>query len=599
MAKKTQAATPTVAIGETISIGELATRIDAGNGFLDFCDGGITFTSTDANGNTVRNKSPKIENMQTVTLSGLSATSMYLAYVDAFTTDDNFKTYVFETSNDGKVIAVEEYHKGQYAILREQNGILDIAVPEDPKKGLPIITAVLLGKWAHMKENGFPYTEAMSRFTGTLITKDATGTTQTVSGSYDTIWQKSLDAWKMVDSTLQLQIKKLENELRAFISVEDKNGTTFRIRKITKLEEKILSPQCEKSKYFKNTKTPDEFETACDELAELFGQKKRGTLKDALMALPKLMSPEEMFEEQKFLVHTWDEELFQNGFVLEGWIWEALFGTANGVYKNLFPYGPAGSGKSTLKQLMSFALGLPDWGDIVCSSNMDRNHFIAEHIIDDEGKISVKYSALIKCLRYGGIVEIQEPTCIRDPGVLTCTNNYIAPTGWMEVAETGERFPRHPSSIVIFSSNLNYAGCKDPNTSVVSRHDFVKFIPRLDEETLVSRVETEPAVTLDKAYLLKMATVFNLLAEAAESDGVAPPGDTSYRTFRAWCKRTSLDGDPFAAAEATLIDKMAFTSDEEPKMKLRQILHTKLQVKPKKVKIDESFEALRAFIVKK
>lgn len=598
--KKKEATPENVAeqIGEVIGIKELYSRIENGTGFFKFCDGGLSVSALDANGNTVQYKSPKLDDDQMFTLTGISKTAMYLAYADAFTMDENLKVFQFSTTNGGQVIACEEHHKGQYAILREQNGILDIAVPEDPSKGLPIITAILLGKWAFQKENGFAYLESMSRNSGT-VTIRTNGSVETFSGTYDTIWQKNPDAWKIMDNTIQLQIKKLGNELTAFVEAEEKNGTKFRIRKIFKPEEKTLPPQCEKAKFFRKTKTPDEFETACEELAELFGQKKRGTLKDALLAIPKLMTPEEMFEDQKLLVHTWEEDLFLNGFVLEKWNWEALFGAAKGIYRNFFLYGPAGSGKSTLKQFLSFALGLPDWGDIICSSNMDRNNFIAEHVIDEDGKISIKCSVLIKCLRYGGIVEIQEPTCIRDPGVMTCTNNYIAPTGWIEIAETGERFPRHPKSIVIFSSNLNYAGCKDPNTSVLSRHDFVKFIPRLDEETLVSRVETEPEVNLEKDYLLKMAKVFNSLAQTAEEDGVAPPGDTSYRTFRAWCKRTSLDGDPFEAAESTLIDKMAFTSDEEPKMKLRQILHSLLQTKPKKVKIDEEFEDLLAFVVKK
>lgn len=580
MSKEKKAATPknVANIGESVSIKELALRIEAGKGFFEFCDGGLK-------------NSPKIPNEQTISLAGVTKTALYLGITDAFTTSDKVKMFTFQTPNGGKVYAVEEYHKGQYAILREQNGIFDIAVPEDPSKGLPIVTALLLGMWAQEKQKSYHYLESMTGNSGSIKLNG-----QMENGTYDVLWAKEPRLW-MMDTLIQLELKRLQTELNSFIEVEENNGTTFRIRKISKPEEKILPPQCEKSKYFKNTKTPDEFESACDELAELFGMKKRGTLKDALTALPKLMVLEEMFESQKLLVHSWDEERFQNGFVFEKWHWEALFGAAEKIYKNFFLYGPAGSGKSTLKQLISYSLGLPDWGDIVCSSNMERGHFIAEHIINEDGKISIKYSALIKCLRYGGIVEIQEPSCIRDPGVLTCTNNYIAPTGWIEIAETGERFPRHPSSLVIFSTNLNYAGCREPNTSVLSRNDYVKFIPRLDVETMVSRAQTEPKVTLEKDLLMRMAMTFNVLAEAAEQDGVAPPGDTSYRTYLAWCKRTSLDGDPLNAAEETLIDKMAFTTDQEPKMKLRQILHSMLQVKFKRIKIDEAFENLKSFIV--
>lgn len=556
--------------GETVTLEELEKKLENAFGFLDFCNGGLS-------------KGSPVIKEQTLKLTSISKSAMYLAYVDTFANSSEYGVYKYTSSSGANVFAVEEHHTGQYCILRDNGHFLDLACPEDPKAvGLPAIAILAVASWLQ------------------CIKGCDTGYQKMSFSACDITWLGTPDDWKLTGSNIYDTLLAITDSFKkAILSQKDYK---VQMRKITLVEEMKLPPQCDASKFFSKSSSIEDYETASEEVEEkLYGKKKVPSLKDTLMALPKLMERNQMIEEQQYLLHDYDETEFK-GFVFADWHFHCLLGIGKKAnedkrcFRNLLLYGPAGTGKSTARLLISLAYDLPDWGSIVCSSEMSKGNFIGEYAVstDDTAiesqRLVWKPSCLLKCLRYGGVVEIQEPSCIRDPGVLTVLNDILSPTGWIEVFETGERFQRHPNCVIILTTNQDYAGCRDLNMSVVSRMDMTYFVPGLTEKEMISRAK-QHGITLNDTLLNQMAHAFGKVIEAADQDGIH--GDCSFRTFLDWCKYTSILGSALDAAEITVIHKIAFSSEFEDKAKLRQVIHSIIQKETNSAKLDDCFVQLR------
>lgn len=74
---------------------------------------------------------------------------------------------------------------------------------------------------------------------------------------------------------------------------------------------------------------------------------------------------------------------------------------------------------------------------------------------------------LMEAIRYGYVCELQEPTCIANPGVLVGLNSLLDNCQSITLP-TGERVQRHPDTVIIVTTNSEYAGCKDVNRATRS-----------------------------------------------------------------------------------------------------------------------------------
>ena len=73
----------------------------------------------------------------------------------------------------------------------------------------------------------------------------------------------------------------------------------------------------------------------------------------------------------------------------------------------------------------------------------------------------------IKALKYGYVIEIQEPTTIVQPGVLPGLNSLLEQTGTITLP-TGEVIERHPDAVVVVTTNIGYEGCRSMNRATRS-----------------------------------------------------------------------------------------------------------------------------------
>lgn len=107
----------------------------------------------------------------------------------------------------------------------------------------------------------------------------------------------------------------------------------------------------------------------------------------------------------------------------------------------------------------------------------------------DDSKQKFRYvdTPLVQAIRYGYLAEIQEPTVIANPGVLVGLNSLLDRCNAITLP-TGERIQRHPNTVIIITTNNDYAGCKDINQSIISRMNLVMDIEQPDIDTMVERV---------------------------------------------------------------------------------------------------------------
>lgn len=92
----------------------------------------------------------------------------------------------------------------------------------------------------------------------------------------------------------------------------------------------------------------------------------------------------------------------------------------------------------------------------------------------------------IKALKYGYVVEIQEPTTIMQPGVLVGLNSLLEQEGSITLP-TGEIIQRHPDAVVVVTTNVTYEGCRGMNQSIIDRMSLLRDIELPSPEVMAER----------------------------------------------------------------------------------------------------------------
>ena len=157
---------------------------------------------------------------------------------------------------------------------------------------------------------------------------------------------------------------------------------------------------------------------------------------------------------------------------------------------------------------------------------------------------------LIEAIRYGYVCELQEPSCIANPGVLVGLNSLLDNCQTITLP-TGERVKRHPDTVIVVTTNSDYAGCKDVNQSVISRMDLIYDIGAPDLATMVKRVMNVTGCT-DEQEVTKMAGVVRDMSERCRQTMITD-GSCGMRELKAWVLSTMITKDPYESALTTVI----------------------------------------------
>lgn len=281
--------------------------------------------------------------------------------------------------------------------------------------------------------------------------------------------------------------------------------------------------------------------------------------------------------------------------------------------RNVLLTGSSGSGKTKGAQAIASMLGLP-YVKVTCSPDTDMFSFIGQILpnTDDEnveetfkrknlpsfedvendfkgvfkilfGKEAGKYdspadcyteilkritakeekdfiyveSDFIKAIKYGWVVEVQEPTVIKRESVLVGLNAIMEndrDTSTITLP-TGELIRRHPDAVVVMTTNADYKGCKSIQQSVLSRMDIVREVKVPTSEEMAERCMALTGFPQKKS-MLKMSKIISEINKYCEAhditDGVCGP-----RELNNWAKKAimmSKKNGEVVISDETIVD---------------------------------------------
>ena len=161
---------------------------------------------------------------------------------------------------------------------------------------------------------------------------------------------------------------------------------------------------------------------------------------------------------------------------------------------------------------------------------------------------------LITAIRNGYLIEIQEPTVIANPGVLVGLNALLDRCASVTLT-TGEVIHRHPDTVVVVTTNNNYAGCRDMNQSVISRMNLIMDIEEPDVDTLTERVMNVTGCT-DRAAVSDMAASVQEISERYR-ETMINDGSCGVRELISWVQSYMVCGNVLEAARYTVLSSVS------------------------------------------
>ncbi len=157
---------------------------------------------------------------------------------------------------------------------------------------------------------------------------------------------------------------------------------------------------------------------------------------------------------------------------------------------------------------------------------------------------------LVEAIRYGYILEIQEPTVIANPGVLVGLNSLLDRCNSVYLPN-GETIHRHPDTTIVITTNNDYAGCKQMNQSVISRMNLVIDLDEPDEDTQVERAMAVTGYKDAKTVRLMTRIVKSMAVYCREN--LITDGCCGMRELISWVQSYMVCGDIREAARYTVL----------------------------------------------
>lgn len=226
--------------------------------------------------------------------------------------------------------------------------------------------------------------------------------------------------------------------------------------------------------------------------------------------------------------------------------------------------GEAGCGKTTDADVLARIKGVKRYV-FTCSEKTDETSLISTFIPTKDGFRQVNSPLIDACLE-PSVCEIQEPACISKQAVLVALNNLLDDNGTIRLID-GSCITINPDTIFVFTTNVDYIGCRDMNESVISRMDEVIDYPSLTVERYVERAVSKFG-KLNNKTLYNMARTIVGIQQYMKEEGITG-GVCGQREFFNWIKAAVKTRDVKRACEYTVIGKTS--KDESIRSEIREI----------------------------
>ena len=167
---------------------------------------------------------------------------------------------------------------------------------------------------------------------------------------------------------------------------------------------------------------------------------------------------------------------------------------------------------------------------------------------------SFKYveTGFMQAIKNGYVIEIREPSMITRPGVMVGLNSLMEQDGSI-LLPTGETIKRHPDTVVIVTTNLDYEGCRAMNQSFIDRMSIVKDMDLPSAKTLKKRAMKVTECD-DEEMVENMVSVVTQIKEYCDSKHI-DDGVVGMRGLIDWIHSTQITGDPHKSALETVVSK--------------------------------------------
>lgn len=159
-------------------------------------------------------------------------------------------------------------------------------------------------------------------------------------------------------------------------------------------------------------------------------------------------------------------------------------------------------------------------------------------------------SALVKAIRQGYLIELQEPSLIINSGVLPGLNGLLDTTMRLQLPNH-ETLYRHPKSVFVATTNFDLEGNRPLNQAFYSRLKLKIKMDTPEDEEIVKRVKSISGFD-DDAELANMLCVFKGIRERCIAESIID-GSVGVREFADWAMVTRINNDPYRAALYTII----------------------------------------------
>lgn len=243
--------------------------------------------------------------------------------------------------------------------------------------------------------------------------------------------------------------------------------------------------------------------------------------------------------------------------------------------RNFLFVGGAGSGKTEAVKMIAYALGLPLLHQ-PCGVDTEKFDIAQQVIPDGAGGFKYVKGPLMQACEKGYVCEISEADLILKQGTLGEFNPLLDKTGTYPLS-TGEIVKRHPDTVLIFTMNGDYEGCRNINQAVRNRCKVYLFDTPSDE-VLIKRIKSESGYK-DTAVIKKMVDVYHRIREYCEINSVTD-GAVGVRNLINWASATVINGRPHHNAFSSMV--LGATFDKELHQDLMACVET--QFAPEEVK---------------
>lgn len=223
--------------------------------------------------------------------------------------------------------------------------------------------------------------------------------------------------------------------------------------------------------------------------------------------------------------------------------------------------GDAGSGKTQLAKALSADFNLP-YTKVTCFADMDKSDVLGSILPvlsenDNSDAVGYRYypSEIVRAYENGWLLEIQEPTVIRDAAVLMALNSALEPDGSLNLPT--RIVHRHPDFITVITTNRGYNGYRPLNEAL---RDRVQHAEKLDLPSRAVMMERAKAKTGYKSenVLSLLAETIILLDETARANVIK--GVAGMRSYIFWVDAVASG----ASVQSTLYHKVLYKITTDP-----------------------------------